>query len=409
MPNKSIPTIGDSNWGTPLNAHLSQLQNPATGGINTFEQFSGRPTNLTADDVGKTYLYTQTGNLHQWTGTIWKVLNESVINVKDYGAVGDGVVDDTGAVQSAINQVTLVKKTTTVQIPQGEYKVTGGIIVPRDVKIKGSGKQLTKISHSANNVCFDNLTQDPHTYTGTEFSDFTLYHTYTGNAFAIGILTGNSSAGVKFENLNIQGFNGGVGIELRNTNTWTESSIWQNVVMIENKVGIKLTRTTDSASFPNAAAYQETISFGYTNMKEVLFAVAAGQTGMLVGAGCYLYNSHISLRGSQAAGSTLVKVLGNLEYNYYEIVSEGYNINDGSYLFDVDTGHVSGTGYIQDRPNKIINGGYISTYVGSFGGNVGVGVENPQSQLDVVGKNGITVGGYNTLGVVTLRAKSAGA
>jgi hypothetical protein len=68
MPNKSIPTIGDPNWGTPLNAHLSQLQNQTNGGINTFEQFSGRPNNLTADDIGKTYLYTQTGNLHQQYG-----------------------------------------------------------------------------------------------------------------------------------------------------------------------------------------------------------------------------------------------------------------------------------------------------------------------------------------------------
>jgi hypothetical protein len=79
---KQIPTIGDPNWGTPLNAHLSQLQNPTNGGINSFEQFVQRPTTLTTDDTGKTYLYSQTGNIHQWTGTTWKVLNESVINVK---------------------------------------------------------------------------------------------------------------------------------------------------------------------------------------------------------------------------------------------------------------------------------------------------------------------------------------
>jgi hypothetical protein len=133
MPNKSIPTVGDSNWGTPLNAHLAQLQNPTNGGINTFEQFSQRPTNLTADDVGKTYLYTQTGNLHQWTGTIWKVLNESVINVKDYGAVGDGVVDDTVAIQSYFGTVAGTFKS--VYLSNGTYQITNKIKVPNAVKI----------------------------------------------------------------------------------------------------------------------------------------------------------------------------------------------------------------------------------------------------------------------------------
>jgi hypothetical protein len=134
---KSIPQLGDSNWGTPLNAHISQLQNPANGAINSFDQFSGRPTNLTSDDVGKTYLYSQTGNIHQWTGTGWKVLNESVINVKDYGAVGDGVVDDTAAIRLAITNakstISLSPQTSvdskSLYIPHGVFIVSGSLEV----------------------------------------------------------------------------------------------------------------------------------------------------------------------------------------------------------------------------------------------------------------------------------------
>jgi hypothetical protein len=156
MPQKSLPTIGDSNWGTPLNAHLSQLQNPTTGGINSFEQFSQRPTTLTLDDIGKTYIYTQTGNIHQWTGTTWKVLNESVINVKDYGAIGDGVVDDTAAVQAVISQnqnsntVPTNGNGKTIFFPEGLYLIN--IITKYNTcKISGAGNNSTYFKSFTNN------------------------------------------------------------------------------------------------------------------------------------------------------------------------------------------------------------------------------------------------------------------
>jgi hypothetical protein len=138
---KSIPQLGDSNWGTPLNAHISQLQNPANGAINSFEQFSGRPINLTLDDAGKTYLYTQTGNIHQWTGNSWKVLNESVINVKDYGAVGDGVTDDSDKIQYCLDN--FVGKT--IFLPNGIFIITKPLILPSNTVLRGSSTLGTNI------------------------------------------------------------------------------------------------------------------------------------------------------------------------------------------------------------------------------------------------------------------------
>jgi hypothetical protein len=43
-----------------------------------------------------------------------------VINVKDFGAVGDGVADDTAAIQAAVNAATA---STSVYFPQGTYKI----------------------------------------------------------------------------------------------------------------------------------------------------------------------------------------------------------------------------------------------------------------------------------------------
>jgi hypothetical protein len=67
---KNRPTIGQTNWGTPLNDHLNQLM-PNGGGIN----FSGSaPTGLTATDDGYTYVNTTTREILRWNGTGWDVL-----------------------------------------------------------------------------------------------------------------------------------------------------------------------------------------------------------------------------------------------------------------------------------------------------------------------------------------------
>jgi Pectate lyase superfamily protein len=153
MPTKQIPAIGDSNWGVTLNNHLSQLQSSTTGGINTFEQFSDLPTNLTADDAGKTYLYTQTGNLHQWTGATWKVLNESVINVKDYGAVGDGVADDTMVIQFCLDN--FVGKI--IFVPTGVFIITKPLILPSQTILRGSSTQGTVIKKTTTTPDSNNI------------------------------------------------------------------------------------------------------------------------------------------------------------------------------------------------------------------------------------------------------------
>jgi hypothetical protein len=196
---KQIPTIGDPNWGIPLNNHLSQLQNPINGGINTFEQFSQRPTNLTADDAGKTYLYTQTGNIHQWTGTTWKVLNESVINVKDYGAVGDYNVtantgtDDSPAIQFCIDNFDVVF------IPKGKFLLNNSLKVISDKKIYGSSMKdtylyrvpVTKTDHGTAtsiggivdsynvNAVFTMVSPSALWNLGSEISDMTINSTNT--------------------------------------------------------------------------------------------------------------------------------------------------------------------------------------------------------------------------------------
>lgn len=55
-------------------------------------------------------------------------------SVKDFGAVGDGVADDTAAIQAALNSGRLY-----IFVPVGTYRITASLLVPSNVTIFGVG------------------------------------------------------------------------------------------------------------------------------------------------------------------------------------------------------------------------------------------------------------------------------
>lgn len=66
-----------------------------------------------------------------------------VINVRDFGAVGDGVADDTSAIQSAINSA-FSSGRKDIFIPVGTYRTTATLVVNgTGVRIKGEGAEFS--------------------------------------------------------------------------------------------------------------------------------------------------------------------------------------------------------------------------------------------------------------------------
>ncbi|KKA30026.1 hypothetical protein TD95_001514 [Thielaviopsis punctulata] len=59
---------------------------------------------------------------------------DSIVNVLDYGAVGDGVADDTAAVQKALDQASL---SNVIFFPAGSYRITSTITIPLNCRMTG--------------------------------------------------------------------------------------------------------------------------------------------------------------------------------------------------------------------------------------------------------------------------------
>jgi len=67
-----------------------------------------------------------------------------IISVKDFGAVGDGLADDTTKIQAALTAAT----GTTLYFPKGTYIVTSNLTIPVDTHLLGTGPESTVIDAS---------------------------------------------------------------------------------------------------------------------------------------------------------------------------------------------------------------------------------------------------------------------
>ncbi|MFB0847340.1 right-handed parallel beta-helix repeat-containing protein [Paenibacillus oleatilyticus] len=77
-----------------------------------------------------------------------------IYNIKDYGAAGDGIVDDTDAIILTIASAT---EGSVVWIPDGNYKVTRMIEVNKKIKLTGTGKLVSYIPAGGINYFYQDI------------------------------------------------------------------------------------------------------------------------------------------------------------------------------------------------------------------------------------------------------------
>lgn len=103
-----------------------------------------------------------------------------VINVRDFGAVGDAVHDDTAAFQSAIENFQTNK--TPIYVPNGEYRITASLHLDttkaRRLQMFGENIYATVLRSEANTL-FDFEMPDETTTMDSYISNMTLYNVNT--------------------------------------------------------------------------------------------------------------------------------------------------------------------------------------------------------------------------------------
>ena len=94
----------------------------SNAGVVTANSFVGAISNTNVTATGSTTARTLANRF------------ADVVNVKDFGAVGDGVADDTTAIQSAINSTSPFGE---VFFPEGTYKISSTITLPSSSGLSG--------------------------------------------------------------------------------------------------------------------------------------------------------------------------------------------------------------------------------------------------------------------------------
>lgn len=92
-------------------------------------------------------LMTRPTFLQSGTGAVARTVQDKerdFVNVKDFGATGDGVTNDTSAIQAALTASKYVR------IPAGRYIVNATLIMQQSGKLIGDGSDITIIQRTAN-------------------------------------------------------------------------------------------------------------------------------------------------------------------------------------------------------------------------------------------------------------------
>ncbi len=181
---------------------------------------SGANVKAALSTLGAWIQQTYAGFTQAGTGAVARTVQSKlrdVVSVKDFGALGDGVTDDTAAVQAALNIGGAV------YLPTGVYIITAQLTITKRTYLYGDGPFTTILASSVNGSTNAIQVTPPAGNTSNswyEFRDFTIAPVVASTNGAVGIAvtlpSGAQFTSVIFQSVLIGDFTG-VGLLLDNT------------------------------------------------------------------------------------------------------------------------------------------------------------------------------------------------
>lgn len=140
-------TRGTLDWDVPLNADLNDIDSRLTTSENKNTTQDGQISTLqTSVSANSANITTLQGQMTSVTTTANNAVpkDSQVVNVKDHGAVGDGVADDTAAINTSIG---LLPSGGVAYFPPGSYLVNSSTVItlPANVTLRGAGPGASAI------------------------------------------------------------------------------------------------------------------------------------------------------------------------------------------------------------------------------------------------------------------------
>ena len=341
------------------------------------------------------------------TRTLQSRLDE-IVNIKSFGATGDGATDETVAIQRAIDQLYINSSTkgteqsrVKLHVPAGIYKVSATIYIPPYCTIHGDGVDKTKFNMTGNVPVFQtvNSSSTPGNYandsTSTTLNQSTNIHlegfTITTVATAQPAIQLQSCKNSHFKEIKIIGpwttgtavttANAGMELESLSSLVSTQKNKFDHIMFMGLSVGI----ASDDDVYNNHfhCCHFEGLGNG------VMFGegTSLGAQGQLT-APCKNKISQSSFQGIDKEAIVITQGTNNVSsHNNFEGVGN-VGSNEGNAQYSVIDFNKPGNSSVEDYFARTADLGYNQTYISTY-----------KYVSEIKGKVNATLGGLNSLEV----------